>query len=63
MKPHTEKCLDQVPYSPYGTSVARTQKNTLRPRSFLLDEKRRERYFNRGAEGAAGCFLETTTIP
>ena len=38
-------------------------KNYPRGISYLLDEKRRQRYSGRGPGGAAGCFLETTAIP
>ena len=44
-------------------SVIEFQKNTLRARSRLLDQKLPTRYGRRGPGGAAGCFLATTAIP
>ena len=38
-------------------------KNHPRGSSYLLDEKRPQRYAGRGPGGAAGRFLETVAIP
>lgn len=38
-------------------------KNSLRVGSRLLDQKLPQHYMGRGPGGAAGCFLETATIP